>query len=1226
MANKIKSKLNVGAFDELKEKAKKILQKSKENDETLEENNWPTLNTIADQLQQESTELQTKDIQNVKENNPIDVNTPTQWIFQPAYLNTNNLLNKNGILTPTNSEYQAPIPYSPKEADINDNIFNPDLSTTPQNTLVQRVSDLLDANTTQIAQDTEKTPNFLVDPDLTLRYMENNWYWYDTTPFAPEQYNKETEGMTLEEKAQYLEQKEREYKEVQEKKNREIQTNIQNLSMEDLSKFDKEVYEIAQKLNMLEGDSLSNWGFWNGLYAWMIDINNSLGNTLDLYFAKESAKQNADKIENKIFNEMLKQNKIKYTTSWWAGIFSDPYERIRQIKNEEGDWTTVPKSEYQEALYNYWKQLEAYQNGETTEKPTMEFWLWYAYGREVEDEKTGEERREFSELKTMDDKDIMDIYEVMKEHRAGYEQMKEGIETSIAIYRESLWLQEWEKLQINKWVVKIYKSQEQELETEKSDAVDNAIDTGIEEIWLFKDQVFLWKNTTQKTLLLQQVTNNVTSKADDWYNYRRNTDNAIAKINAWYWTFSDEASKQKALLQLQELKDKQTRIINQYLVNAAEAELLYAYYGWDEDAIRKAMRERLGYSDSNVEHMGFTILSDFYMRGIEENNRGFAWYDVTNRLHNTLASYSQELDDILDEAWLIWTGTKVRHNVEDYLLSPIWQVLEAWVSIVPTLLDLTPIDGWKYVAWETQLGVYKKWYWLQWDLWRFWNSITWIAPEVFAFFIWWTWSGLSQLWRGISWISRFQKAVKSWVEVAEASKKINFLWRWFQKLQKAFDNFWMERTLSKIRKLWESSEDVAKTEQLLSKAVLRNQTLKTFGNVAKDIIESVYQDWAFFNRWDTEYMTGDQDKWTVYWALFCLADLPLLSATRWWLKKFANATIDQTSRWLGRIWLWLTWTAFDTWWWSKVIDTLQNVASKWIWRWWIVSWTLVDMVWYFSKHTDELAWTMLKSLWLDTPSFMRQLKELDKSQVSNIAPLLQSAWDSIFAQSQEAARLLNLIKERDTTWLVALWEKQYVWAMLSSFLSWKTNVNNQELARMINDTWYTVPDMIKRYFNLPWIVADNSWTSNLFLQIDAQKMHQVTYPRELDFITPEKQFVPTKQWTESEILHAHSELDRQGSWLKDVFDINNSDEYFTKMKDWTYLLNKEWLNALWYSNTKLIPEVLAQTSDNTADFVWRLREINQANGVEVVSEKLISDIEKTDAYEKLSSHLWGIVC
>ena len=324
MANKIKSKLNVGAFDELKEKAKKILQKSKENDETLEENNWPTLNTIADQLQQESTELQTKDIQNVKENNPIDVNTPTQWIFQPAYLNTNNLLNKNGILTPTNSEYQAPIPYSPKEADINDNIFNPDLSTTPQNTLVQRVSDLLDANTTQIAQDTEKTPNFLVDPDLTLRYMENNWYWYDTTPFAPEQYNKETEGMTLEEKAQYLEQKEREYKEVQEKKNREIQTNIQNLSMEDLSKFDKEVYEIAQKLNMLEGDSLSNWGFWNGLYAWMIDINNSLGNTLDLYFAKESAKQNADKIENKIFNEMLKQNKIKYTTSWWAGIFSDP--------------------------------------------------------------------------------------------------------------------------------------------------------------------------------------------------------------------------------------------------------------------------------------------------------------------------------------------------------------------------------------------------------------------------------------------------------------------------------------------------------------------------------------------------------------------------------------------------------------------------------------------------------------------------------------------------------------------------------------------------------------------------------------------------------------------------------------------------------------------------------------------------------------------------------------
>lgn len=1205
MAKKIK---DIWSLDTLRKKANDILKKSKENDRALDEtvdNSTPTLGTIAEQLEQETKQAQQEDLQNVMNNNPIDVTAPNQWIFQPSYLNTNNLLNKNGTLTQKVSDYQSPKPYSPLDANINDNVFNPNLTTTPQRTLVQKVSDLMDAT------NTEET-NLRTDPDLVLRYMENSWYKYDTTPFSPSEYDKETEGMTLEDKAKYIDQKEKEYKERQERYNQEVQNKIQWLTMEDYVKWDNETYNLAKRIKTVEWDPLDDWTFWWWVSSTFSSFKNGIWTFLDQWASKNNMEREIDRKIEWMLDEYLSQNIDKYKSNGW-------YDDVRRVWEIWQDWkwswgTVTSDDEFADRIYEYWKQLEAYKNWEIEEKPNMKFWIWYEYWREV-DMGRDADRREFMEWKVLSDEDIMNLYEIWKEEYAYVDRVYWAKEDLISIARDKLWLQEWEELKIDNWTLKVYKTQNEQIETEKSDVVDNSLTKAAEKVWIFDDPIFQSKNTTEKTIFMTTVSNNIISKADDMFNYRKATDDAIAQINAWMWNFASEEQKQNTLMKLENLKRQQTETIEKYLTNAAMAEFLYAYYWWDENAIVAKMREIMWYEKDQWWDMG--ILSDFYMNGIQEPSWTalFSQYDVANRMHNVLTMSSEELDDILEQHELIWSGTELWHDVERI----VWQGLEVieWVywTLWWAFMNITPLDGGKFAAWETQLWVYKKWYQLQWDLGRFVNTLEWKVPEVAAF----KWFGTSSwLAKNLGKLTRFGKTAEVW--------KLNILWRWLQKLVNVIDWWGFEKTIGKIRKLWESSWDIAKAEKMITKAVLRNQTRKTFGNVAKDVIESVYQDAAFFNRWDSEYYTAEQDKWTVYGALFSMANRSLLSSTWWSMKRFWNVAIDNASRAMANVaWAAMN-TVLDRWSGSKVIDYLIDTASKWIGRWWIVTWTTVDMASYFTKHPDELAWTMLRSLGTNTEDFMKSVKQWDRWQIKEYAQFLNIAGNSIFAQSQEAARLLNLIKRNDKTWLIALWEKQYVGAMLSSFLQGKTNVNNRELARMINDTWYKVPDMIKRYFNVPWTFIDWWENSRLFLQTDSFKMHQVNYPRELDFATKEWQFIPTKARDEDDLRYAFMELDRQGSWLKDVFNPENIDKYFTRLEDWSYILNKEGLDALWYSNTKLVADVVAQTSEDTAQFVERLREINNANWVEVVSEKLISDIEQTDAYEKLSSQLWTLVC
>lgn len=1207
MAKKIK---DIWSLDTLRKKAEDVLKKSKENDKVLDEtinNSTPTLGTIAEQLEQETKQAQQEDLQNVMNNNPIDV-TANQWgIFQPSYLNTNNLLNKNGILTPTVWDYQVIEPYDATKADITDwkFFFSPFSAATPDSELSQKISDLFDASTR------EERTNLRTDPDLVLRHMENSWYKYNTTPFSPSEYDKETEGMTLEDKAKYIDQKEKEYKERQERYNQEVQNKIQGMNMEDYAKWDKETYDLANIIKNAEWDPLDDWTFWWGIDAWFTSFTNALWKFIGQSWRQGTQEMLVKSNLQYIWNQELQKNIDKYR---WAGW----YDKIARIWDVWKDWkwswgTVASEDEFADRIYEYWRQLEAYKNWEIAGKPNIKFWIWYEYGREIEDEKW--ERREFSEFKVLSEKDIMDMYEEAKEEYYEEDMADQALDLSISIAKDRLWLQEWEELKIDNWTLKVYKTQNEQLETEKSDVVDNSLTNAAEKVWIFDDPIFQGKNTTEKTIFMTTVSNNIISKADDMFNYRKATDDAIAQINAWMWSFASEEQKQNTLMKLENLKRQQTEVIEKYLTNAAMAEFLYAYYWWDENAIVAKMREIMWYEKDQWWDMG--ILSDFYMNGIQEPSWTalFSQYDVANRMHNVLTISSEELDDILEQHELIWSGTELWHDVERI----IWYGGEAieWVywTLWWAFMNITPLDGGKFAAWETQLWVYKKWYQLQWDLGRFVNTLEWKVPEVLAF----RWFGTSGwLAKNLGKLTRFGKTAEVW--------KLNILWRWLQKLVNVIDWWGFEKTIGKIRKLWESSWDIAKAEKMITKAVLRNQTWKTFGNVAKDVIESVYQDAAFFNRWDSEYYTAEQDKRTVYGALFSMANRNLLSSTWWSMKRFWNVAIDNASRVMANVaWAAMN-TVLDRWSGSKVIDYLIDTASKWIGRWWIVTWTTVDMASYFTKHPDELAWTMLRSLGTNTEDFMKSVKQWDRWQIKEYAQFLNIAGNSIFAQSQEAARLLNLIKRNDKTWLIALWEKQYVGAMLSSFLQGKTNVNNRELARMINDTWYKVPDMIKRYFNVPWTFIDWWENSRLFLQTDSFKMHQVNYPRELDFATKEWQFIPTKARDEDDLRYAFMELDRQGSWLKDVFNPENIDKYFTRLEDWSYILNKEGLDALWYSNTKLVADVVAQTSEDTAQFVERLREINNANWVEVVSEKLISDIEQTDAYEKLSSQLWTLVC
>ena len=1030
-------------------------------------------------------------------------------------------------------------------------------------------------------------------PELLARRMANEWYQYNTTPIGTNKYENETKGMTVEEAAQYIEQKNREEKEAQDAYNREVDKRFDELTTDTLLKRDKETAAFAS--NLIESQE-----------PWLID---SIVDAMSLWRAWNKAERQAD---------------ITLTSY----VLSDP----RHVKNSkysvnQWDWEEeMTHDEFFDSLRQYVDELNAYERWEIWEKPNKTFTFWTTvfnasnpYSKDIE-RKT-----------VLDDKSIRNVVNVYNETLEW--QTKDTIieKERQQNLRDWLWLTDNEEVQEIDWVYKIVRSKREDRVNETNELAEQWMESIVQRYR--NDPNFAKQNSARQMLNYQYSFWLVSETAQDTVSHLARIDEFIDAIDNWTWKFDSEEQRLRVRDQMIGIRDSaMNNVAKPFIMNSSDIIWITSQFAWDEKTLIREYAKKAWVSEDW--RLDYTILSDAYFSWIEEPERFLAWYDVENRLFNAFKPYIDEAERLAQRNWGMGFLQTQRHDLSAWLEN-IGQALEWAREPFWFVMDLVFDDAGKMAAGTTQLWVFKKDYDLAWDAWRFIYSVEWKLPEVASFAVWWTSWAVGKWWKLITWASRVEKALSKAAKItnvaeraaaeAEAMKKYTRLWKVVNRISSSMSS--TTRNLNEIRKLGESEQDIAKAEQLLTKTVLRNRTLKTFWEVSKDIIESVRQDWAFFNRWDTEQYTNEQDKWTVYWALFSFANLDLLSMTWGGLKKFSMEAVDLASRGLWNAALSATSTFLDKWVGSKVIDKLVNVASKWIGKGKMVTWTTVDLLSYFYDHPSELSIAMLKSMWYDTVSFINVLKNASKDDITQISRFLDITWQSLFQQSQEAAKILNLIKRNDPTWLVAMWEKQYVAAMLSTFLRWQNSVNAQEVARMIENSKYTVPDMIKRFYNTPWTLLHNDGSSNLFLQIDSVKMNQVDYPRELDFIDRNSnQFTPAKTWTDDDITYARRELERMNSEMKDVFDIANIDKNFVDLWDWKYMLSKEWLETLWYKNNKLIPEVVAQLSDNTKDFVSKLREINESNGVEVLSEKLISDIEQTDAYDRLSSQLWDFLC
>lgn len=880
----------------------------------------------------------------------------------------------------------------------------------------------------------------------------------------------------------------------------------------------------------------------------------------------------------------------------WADNWLQPKMWSRTFKIDMWDWTfkyTDEDSfldsidEFYEQMQNKWSWGWWWEDSDTDIR-WWKFYYWANYSP----------RSQISwwfTWKELTMEEALALWAIRKEAYADINKKEELTEERRQQYRKLLWLKEGETIEEVDWRYRVVNTGEQTREEEMSEVTNTSVRDAVQKYWL-TDNRYNELNSAQQMLTQQEIFKQVQEATQDNYSYIAQIDREIERFRNGTYHIASSSDRQKTIATLEEIRWLMKKDADDNINRRAQATAIMARYASDDDdIIRELRKEWLIWDDV----WDYAVLSEFLMGWIDEQNK-WPWYDVANRMHDQMAYYLKQVDDIIHDTWNESTLERMWHETQYGVLDKLWEMAESLISKpVGWAADLTVQDAWVYAAGETQMWVFNEWYELASDVERFTEQVMWKTPEVAAFFLWWD---ISALWK--------------------ATRLENFLWKSqrINKIINGFKNsFWLNKTLQTIQKLWNSAEDIAKAEKLLTTAIARDRTYQKIWRIAKEVVENFYQDWAFFNRWDTEYMTQNQDTWTMYWWLFAFANMWLLKLTRWSLQNLYNVSIDKLSR--------TVYDATSRFNGSEVMKSLSDFASKGIGRWDLLMWTKVDINKYFKNNPNLLVWAMLQSIWMDTSSFIEALKNVSGSDISGVADTIRTLWNSIFEQSQEAARVLNKLKSADRTWLIAVWEKQYVAAMLSTFLKWQNSVNAQEIARMINDAWYTVPDMIKRFYNTPGNMLYNWGNSRLYLQIDANKMHQVDHPRELDFIDRNgDSFQPAKAWTKEDMLYAYNKLDSLWTGIKEVFDENNVWTYFTKMEDWTYVLNKQWLESLWYRNNKLIPEVVAQVSENTEDFVSKLREINESNGVEVLSEKLISDIEQTDAYDRLSSQLWDFLC
>lgn len=1109
-------KSSIQWLDNVIKKAKDIIKKDKE--ETLEDvaegidNSTQTLDNVANNLQQQNLNNVTQQLKS----SPIDINITQPWRY-PNYISSLNPLNRNnGILNKSLTDFSNPKPYSSTTANVGDNIFKTNLVTTPEDTVANKVQTLINA-----------WYQPWVDPDLLIRFMEGNWYWYDTSTFD-DSLLWDTTGMTDEQINLLREQKSKKFYEEQREKNNKVNNKIQNLDANAVSYFEHLVKIRAEELNELEEDGLSDllyiaWGtHWRT--EWVLDF---------------------------------VQKNVPWSAAWW--LKSTIYAK---------DGVDIWAEEFRNEIISYALNKKAYDNWERDkpELPTLSLWQ--------------ETLRIFWENKKslvqLTDDDLSVLASVYDEAMEDYYKKKEVDQARISELREQLWIEADEKISSN-WIIKAYRDYSK-FEDEKKDVEEKSTNFIVDK--LSSDPKFMQLNSVQKERMFNTVYSHFSDKLNDKYWYLKQYDKEINKILWWVYTFANEKEKQTALVKIRMLRDNTKKIIDTYLQNALEAEIIYAEHWWDEISAQKEMRQIMWWWEN--EWLDVNVLSSFYMKWLDSDITVW-WLDVDNRLFNLIRPGIGEMDDIIYDTGNEWLGTHIRHEFE-YWAWLVWEAIEWALNTglwIPYLLDVTPADWGMYAAGETQLWVYKKNYDLASDSWKFFYNLAWIAPEVWSLFV--------PVWGAVKW----------WLGVLTKLGKVENMMNKLTRFSSVVNR--MEEAISK----WAGW--LKKATNILWKYINDNQAWKMVGKIANELVDNFWMDWYAFNRWDSEYMTSDQDTYTYLWALFAFANMDLLWAV-------ADSAKQTLLFWVNNLPEW-----------NSVIDKLKNTVSKNIWAWWTLAWSFVDISSYFSSHPDELASAVLRELWVKWDTWILWLISYIKNGWTGKArEMLNTVWTRIFEQSRQASKILNKLKQVDYTWVIAAWEKKYVWAMLSSLLSWKNTVNNQELVRMIENTWYWVPDMVKRYTNSIWTMRTNAWDSKLFTQLDSEKMHLVDYDRRLDLVT-DNTFSPIKVWDKEDIQKAYDWLDRMWVWYKDVFENPENSLYFKETWLDQYVLTKEWLDALWYSNNKLVPEVLAQSKETT-DFVENLRKINNNNKTEVISESLINEIEQTDAYEKLSSALSKYVC
>lgn len=507
------------------------------------------------------------------------------------------------------------------------------------------------------------------------------------------------------------------------------------------------------------------------------------------------------------------------------------------------------------------------------------------------------------------------------------------------------------------------------------------------------------------------------------------------------------------------------------------------------------------------------------------------------------------------------------------------------------LYENNNISFWQYTLRDTETlltlagnGLNSFWEWALWiasmgGVWiadLFWD-VNWMAQYANAIAAWEFW------WMAI-W-DNFEidnSALQAFYSVSSVVPEVISIFRGNAKLDKLIDftkgwvkmwDYWNK--LTKLKRWVSLSKDWVRGMEML--------TMKRAQTIAKwwaEFVKNYIQDWWQFNRMDTSSWDYDEQS---YWSNIGWLISLWTSWILWWaLWKVSTFTDDVTAK-IVRSWK------------NNVMHSTQSV-DRWM------------------RENPEKIWQFIA--W----------DEWDKLSSREKAFFSIAVTDSV----EKSTKVLNMLKESDPEMnrMVSTLEKGYVGTMLDSLLSKNNNANRQFILEAANDAWWDIPNLVKRLTNSSWWIEINGKLSNLFTKADASLLQSVSYNRWLDIISDWWHFLPTQERTLKEITEFWERWEQILPWLKKVFSEEWSKQFFKKSWD-KFVLNTDWLTALWYTNKKLNAERIWTVSKDTEDFCKNLEDLNNKNTdvwIELVPQNLINDIRDTDAFDRVSSMLWEYIC